>query len=155
MPANAIDEGRFNPWVEKIPWRRKWQLTPVFLSGKPHGQSILVGYSPWGQKQSDTTYRLNNNKSYLRWWLGLLKCYSPFLTISHECGSLQFSSVAQPCPTLCNPMNHRCAPGLPVHHQLPEFTQTHVHRVGDAIQPSHPLLFPSPALNPSQHQSLF
>ena len=67
----------------------------------------------------------------------------------------QFSSVAQLCPTLCDPMN--CStPGLPVHHQLPEFTQTHVHRVGDAIQPSHPLSSPSPpAPNPSQHQSPF
>ena len=65
------------------------------------------------------------------------------------------SSVAQSCPTLCDPMN--CSiPGLPVHHQLPEFTQPHVHRVGDAIQPSHPLSSPSPpAPNPSQHQGLF
>ena len=69
--------------------------------------------------------------------------------------SVQFSSVAQSCPTLCDPMN-RITPGLPVHHHLPEFTQTHVHRVHDAIQPSHPLLSPSPpAPNPSQHQSLF
>ena len=68
---------------------------------------------------------------------------------------IQFSSVAQSCPTLCDPMN-RSTPGLPVHHQLPEFTQTHIHQVGDAIQPSHPLLSPSPpALNPSQHQGLF
>ena len=69
--------------------------------------------------------------------------------------SVQFSSVAQSCPTLCDPMN--CSmPGLPVHHQLPEFTQTYVHRVSDAIQPSHPLSSPSPpALNPSQHRSLF
>ena len=68
--------------------------------------------------------------------------------------SVQFSSVAQSCPTLCNPMN-LSTPGLPVH-QLPEFTQTHVHRVGDAIQPSHPLLSPSPpAPDPSQHQGLF
>ena len=68
---------------------------------------------------------------------------------------IQFSSVAQSCPTLCDPMN--CStPGLPVYHQLPEFTQTHIHRVSDAIQPSHPLLSPSPpAPNPSQHQSLF
>ena len=67
----------------------------------------------------------------------------------------QFSSVAQSCPTLCDPMN-RSTPGLPVHHQLPEFTQTQVHRVSDAIQLSHPLSSPSPpALNPSQHQSLF
>ena len=68
---------------------------------------------------------------------------------------IQFSSVAQSCPTLCSPMN-RSTPGLPVHHQLPEFTQTHVHWVSDAIQPSHPLSSPSPpAPNPSQHQSLF
>ena len=57
--------------------------------------------------------------------------------------SVQFSSVTQSCPSLCNPMNRR-TPGLPVHHQLPEFTQTHVHWVDDAIQPSHPLLAPSP-----------
>ena len=70
-------------------------------------------------------------------------------------GGFQFSSVAQSCPTLCDPMNHS-TPGLPVHHQLPEFTQTHVHWVSDAIQPSHPLSSPSsPAPNPSQHQSLF
>ena len=69
--------------------------------------------------------------------------------------SIQFSSVAQSCPTLCDPMN-RSTPGLPVHHHPPEFTQTHVHRVSDAIQPSHPLLSLSPpAPNPSQHQSLF
>ena len=69
--------------------------------------------------------------------------------------SVQSSSVAQSCPTLCDPMN-RSTPGLPVHHQLPEFTQIHVHRVSDAIQPSHPLSSPSPpAPNPSQHQSLF
>ena len=69
--------------------------------------------------------------------------------------SVQFSSVAQSCLTLCDPMNHS-APGLPGHHLLLEFTQTHVHRVGDAIQPSNPLLSPSPsAPNPSQHQSLF
>ena len=73
----------------------------------------------------------------------------------HEGPSSQFSSAAQSCPTLCDPMNHS-TPGLPVHHQLPEFTQTHVHRVSDAIQPSHPLSSPSPpAPNPSQHQSLF
>ena len=70
--------------------------------------------------------------------------------------AIQFSSVPFSCSvvsTLCDPMN-RSTPGLPVHHQLPEFTQTHVHRVGDAIQPSHPLSSPfPPAPNPSQHQS--
>ena len=61
--------------------------------------------------------------------------------------SVQFSSVTQSCPTLCDPMN-RSMPGLPIHHQLPESTQTHAHQVGDAIQPSHPLFSPSPpALN--------
>ena len=69
--------------------------------------------------------------------------------------AVQFSSIAQSYPTLCDPMNHS-TPGLPVHHQLPEFTQTHAHQVGDAIQLSHPLSSPSPpAPNPSQHQSLF
>ena len=68
-------------------------------------------------------------------------------------GSVQFSSVAQSCLTFCDPMN-RSTPGLPVHHQLSEFTQTQVHRASDAIQPSHPLSSPSPpAPNPSQHQS--
>ena len=67
----------------------------------------------------------------------------------------QFSQFSQSCPTLCDPMN-RNTPGLPVHHQLPESIQTHAHRVGDAIQPSHPLSSPStPAPNPSQHQGLF
>ena len=67
--------------------------------------------------------------------------------------SVQFTSVAQSCPTICDPMNHS-TPGLPVHHQLPEFTQTRVHRVSDAIQLSHPLSSPSPpAPNPSQYQT--
>ena len=96
-------------------------------------------------------------------WFSLLFFYflfglSPpyFLLFSSFCSFwFQFSSVAQSCPTLCDPMN--CSmPGLPVHHQLPEFTQTYIHRVGDAIQPSHPLSSPSPpAPNPSQNQSLF
>ena len=79
-----------------------------------------------------------------------------FLPWSGDIGnSVQFSSVSQLCLTLCDPMS--CStPGLPVHHQLLKFTQTHVHRVCDAIQPSHPLSSPSPpAPNPSQHQSLF
>ena len=68
---------------------------------------------------------------------------------------VQLSPVTQSCLTLCHPMD--CStPGFPVHHHLPEFTQTHVHRVGDTIQPSHPLMSPSPpAPNPSQHQGIF
>ena len=91
---------------------------------------------------------------------GLVKAMV-FPVVMYECESwtvkkaVQFSSVAQSCPTLRDPMN-RSTPGLPVHHHLPEFTQTHVHRVRDAIQPSHPLSSSSPpALNSSQHQSLF
>ena len=75
------------------------------------------------------------------------------LVICQSLTSVQFSSVAQSCPTLCDPMSYG-TPGLPVHHQLLEFTQTRVHRFGDTIQPSHPLLSPSPpAPNPSQHHS--
>ena len=77
------------------------------------------------------------------------------IRVSGPISSVQFSSVTQSCPTLCDPMN-RSTPGLPVYQQLPEFTQTHVQRVGDAIQLSHPLLSPSPpAPKPSQHQGLF
>ena len=80
-------------------------------------------------------------------------CYLKQFDISTS--SVQFSSVAQSCPALCDPMN--CStPGLLVHHQLPEFTQIHVHWVGNAIQPSHPLSSPSPpALNLTQHQGVF
>ena len=84
-----------------------------------------------------------------------LWCWRRLLRVPWRAGrSVQFSSVAQSSPTLCDPMN-RSTPGLPVHHQLLEFTQTHEHRVSDAIQPSHPLSSPSPpAPNPSQHQGL-
>ena len=78
-----------------------------------------------------------------------------YKTVIFDSYSVQFSSVTQSCLTLCDPMN-RSTLGLPVHHQLPKFTQTHVHRVGDAIQPSYPQSSPSPpAPNPSQHQGLF
>ena len=96
----------------------------------------------WGwerSKRSWVWYLGTPGRSVLNWWQA----------------SVQFSSVSQSCPTLCDPMN-RSTPGLPVHHKLPEFTQTHAHWVGDAIQPSHPLLSPSPpAPNPSQHQGFF
>ena len=81
--------------------------------------------------------------------------FSNLIDKTPQFSSVQFSSVSQLCPTLCDSMN-RSTPGLPVHHQLPESTQTHVHRVGNAIQPSPPLLSPSPlALNLFQHQGLF
>ena len=84
-------------------------------------------------------------------YLSICLCHLWFLSFS----SVQFNSVAQSCPTVCDPMN--CStPGHPVHHQILEFTQTHIRQVSDAIQPSHPLSSPSsPAPNPSQYQSLF
>ena len=97
----------------------------------------------------------------LRLWQKLnYPCLSWFSSFQKQIMGLfnlhsSFSSVPQSCPTLCNPMNHS-TPGLPIHHQLLEFTQTYVHRVGDDIQPSHPLSSPSPpTFNLSQHQGLF
>ena len=93
------------------------------------------------------------NPNLYHLWI-LFRACAKYMIIFKTCWP-QIRSVAQSCPTLCDPMN-RSTPGLPVHHQLLEFTQTHVHRVSDAIQPSHPLSSPSPpAPNPSQHQSLF
>ena len=119
--------------------------------GLPHCRQILYQLS---HKGSPITleweaYPFSRGSSTPRNWTG-----SPALQADSLPTEL-FSLVAQSCPTLCHPMN--CStPGLPVHHQLPEFTQTHVHRVSDAIQASHPLSSPSPpAPNPSQHQSLF
>ena len=123
----------FDPWVGghgKIPWRRAWQLTLVFLPGESHGQRSLVGYSP----------RVSKSWTPLKW-------LSPLRPAPFDYPHFQFSSVSQSCPTLRDPMNHSM-PGLPVHHQLLEYTQTHVHWVSDAIQPSHPLSSPSPPLPP-------
>ena len=113
-----------------------------------HTRLLFPPLSPW----------VCSNSCQLSQW------YSPTISSCTACfsfnfqlkGSIpQFSSVAQLCPTLCDPMN-RSMPGLPVQHQLLELIQTHVHWVSNAIQPSHPLLSPSsPAPNPSQHQSLF
>ena len=101
---------------------------------------------------SSMGYSLVSKKSLF--FFCLFVCFfNRYLFRLYNCHSV--SSAAQSCWTLCDPMN-RSMPGLPFHHQLLEFTQTHVHRVGDAIQPSHPLSSPSPpAPNPSQHQSLF
>ena len=98
-------------------------------------------------------FKWRSSKNSAQLWIKILIVVVRFTSVF--IGSVQFSSVTLSCPTLCDPMN--CStPGLPVHHQLPESTETHVHWVGDAIQPSHPLSFPSaPALNPSQHQGLF
>ena len=111
-------------------------LPPLRLNNFVDLSSGQVVKNPLGQRGPEP------QSSCLSYHFGLIRSY-------------QIRSVAQSCPTLCDPMN-RSTPGLPVHHQLPEFTQTHVHRVSDAIQSSYSLSSPSPlAPNPSQHQSLF
>ena len=118
-----------------------------FLSDTEILGCIWVSF--WTFYSDSVIYLYFHAKPYLR-------CYGFIMCFNISWGSVQLSSVAQSCPTLCDSMN-RSTPGLPVHHQLPEFSQTHVHRVSDAIQPSHPLSSsPSPpAPSPSQHQSLF
>ena len=102
-----------------------------------------------GGLHSIGSYRIRHNKSDLACMLSINGNSIAIIIV------IQFISVAQSCPALCDPMNGS-TPGLPVHHKLPEFTQTHMHQVGDAIQPSHPLSSPlPPAPNRSQHQSLF
>ena len=177
--------------MSKFLQRRQWHPTPVLLPGKSHGWRSLVGCSPWGRWESDTTERLHfhfslpctgeangnplqcscleNPRDGGAWWAAvygshkvghnwsdLAAAAASCLVLEHAtCCSVHFSSVVRWCPTLCDPMNHS-TPGLPAHHQLPEFTQTHVHCVGDVFQPSHPLLSSSPpAFNLSQHQGLF
>ena len=99
--------------------------------------------------------KLENHPVRLKLIIWLKKrVFTCFQRVSSQILISQFNSVTQSCPTLCDPVN-QSTPGLPVHHQLPESTQTHAHWVGDAIQPSHPLSSPSPpALNLSQHQGL-
>ena len=109
-------------------------------------------FSIW--KSNHMIYQINKLKDKNHMIISI-DAEKDFDKIQHPFMIQSVSSVAQSCPTLCDSMN--CStPGLPVHHQLPEFTQTHAHQVGDTIQPSHPLSSPfPPALNPSQHQSLF
>ena len=118
----------FDLWVRKIPWWKEWLPTPVFLPGKFHGQRDVFHF------HVHSLYKPRNAK---------------------DCQQItKFSSDTWLCATLCDPMDYS-TPGFPIHHQLLELAQTHVHRVSDAIQPSHPLLSPSPAFNLSQHQGLF
>ena len=156
--------------VGRWPWPSRWTTAAEDIQGK-----LRCPWTAVGQGGKDTIRRVQ--RPGIRVWHYHLQACSnqqyplSVLIYSKEammpslwavCSypesqmlSVQFSSVSQSCLTLCNPMNHS-TPGLPVHHQLPESTQTHVHRVSDAIQPSHPLSSPfPPALNLSQHQSLF
>ena len=127
--------------MQKTGWRSSFSHLSSLLSPSPLLRTFLgLPAHKWGLLLSAVTLSKEScvlKKYYIRFW------------------SVQSSSVTQSCPTLSDPMN-RGTPGLPVHHQFPESTHTHVHRVSDAIQLSHPLSFPSPpAPNPSQHQGLF
>ena len=147
------EERWVNHLMRKIPWRRKWLPTPVFLTGKARRYRRLAGYSPWGHKESNMTENLSIHAHIWGYPCGVYNLSWWAMAVSTNI--LYIRSVAQSCPTLCDPMNNS-TPGLPVHHQLPEFTETHIHRVSDVIQPSHPLTSPfPPASNPSQHQNLF
>ena len=133
---------------ESTHWKRPWCWER--LKQKRVEEDEMVGWHHWlnGHESEQTPGDSEGRGAWCAAVRGIAKSKELDMT------SVQFSSVAQSCLTLCGPMNHSM-PGLPVHHQLLEFTQTQVHRVGDAIQPYHPLSSPSlPALNPSQYQSL-
>jgi len=162
--------------VKNLPIMQETQVQALdqekpLKKGMATHSSILAWRIPWteepGKLQSIRSQRVGHKwatntplkkKTWIALCLLMLTCN---IYNIHKCmrfiiyiSSVQFSSVTQSCLTLCNPMNHS-TPGLPVHHQLPEFTQTHIHWVGDAIQPSHPLLSRAPpALYLSQHQGL-
>ena len=165
------------PVSGRFPGRRAWQPTPVFLPGESRGQRSLEGY-----QQSIGLHRVTHDSNNLVYTHALNKIGFILLNLmfipetqhwfivwkvisiiypQHSSKSErynyfnQFISVIQSYPTLCNPMD--CStPGLPVHHQLLDLTQIHIHWVGDAIQSSHPLSSPSPpTFSLSQHQGLF
>ena len=141
-------DSKTRPGSELSP-KQLWDPRYEFHLSRSYTHRVLGGGLSAGLKSPDPA---NHSKE------GLLSCHvcqNMHLSRHQNIIMFQFSSVTQSCPTFCDPMNHS-TPGLPVHHQLPDFTQTHVHRVGNAIQPSHPLSSPfPPAPNPSQHQSLF
>ena len=124
--------------VEKIPCSGKWLPTPVSLPGKFHGQRSLAGYGPWGHKESirqsgwahTHTHECRVSANNPLQWIPSTLAQNSYFSIS---------SVAQSSPTLCDPVDCSVS-GFPVHHWLPKLAPTHVHQVGDAIQPSHSLL---------------
>ena len=131
----------FSSCLHSFPASGSFQMTQLFASG---GQRIGVSEQVSEQDPASPSVSLSHQEASIN-----------LLSLSVRG---QWSSVTQSCPTLCNPMNHSTS-SLPVHHPLPEFTQTHVHWVRDAIQPSHPLSSPSPRAirvpSPSQHHILF
>ena len=131
--------------VRKVSWSRKWQPTPVFLPGKFHGRRSLAGYNPWGPRVRHK-WATEHVLFTIIWSsdLNFIVKYTDIVQFSHSVVSNSF----RPCG-----LQHA---RFPVHHQLRELIQAHVHQVGDAIQSSHPLLSPSPpAFKLSQYQSLF
>ena len=122
--------------------QRTWECVLIIWAGCRTGTGEVICYLEFAISLYIALHRVNRQL-----FPGPLeKCRlkkKGFWNVTRGEGGVQFSSVTQSCPTLCDPMNHS-TPGLPVRHQLPEFTQTHVHQVGDAIQPSHPLSSPSP-----------
>ena len=160
-----MDREAWHASVHGVPKRHKWVTELTVGNHLPNISLALI--FPRGlhwflldmpdQSKTNSFFPSPNSSLKLQLTLtsSLIVTFSVKRYLYSLCSSVQFSSVAQSCPTLCDPMN-RSTPGLPVHHHLREFTQTHVHRVRDAIQPSHPRSSPSPpAPNPSQHQSLF
>ena len=145
--------GQEDPLEKEMEIHSSIHARKITLSEEPDGLYTVCGVAKSRIWLSPPTHNSMMNKPEL-------SCCCCFVLLSKSKDlvgrqAYQIRSVAQSCPTICDPMN-RSTPGLPVHHQLPEFTQTQVHRVSDAIQPSHPLLSPSPlAPNPSKHQSLF
>ena len=160
VEIDAVTQGGSIEWQPKEGgwgWRNssilrvEWRRVQLYrrLTKRSQGSEETRGdfcHGSWGGKALSVMDLINSVK-----WKMSFGFSAREALIILQFSSVQFSSVTQSCLTLCNPMNHS-TPGLPVHHQLPEFTQTHVHRVGDAIQPSHPLSSPS---SPAQHQSLF
>ena len=157
LPCPSLSPGVCSDSCPLSQWCYLTILSSVTFSSCP--QSFLWGKTPSGSFSMSWLFtsdgqRIEASASASVLPMNIQRSLFFFFSLIFQL-SAQLSSVAQSCPTVCNPMNHS-RPGLPVHHQLPEFTQTHVHGVGDAIQPSHPLSSPSPpAPNPSQHQRLF
>ena len=155
----SIFSNSTNTVTERPPWKSppgcSWGGLPGWQTHHQLSSTLSVLYLHLAAVYLAVCSSSRISKSGLLTIFLILQLLSYTETPMDGSGPVQFSSVAQSCPTLCDPMN-RSTPGLPVHHHLPEFTQTHIHRVRDAIQPSHPWSSPSPpAPNPSQHQSLF
>ena len=145
-------------WRQTYSFRRKMLMRSrrkrlEYCSCKPRKARMTRNHQKPGRGEKRTSLGASK-RSHLCWLHDFGLPASKTVRNIHFC-CFQFSSVSQSCLTLCDPINRR-TPGLPVHHYLPEFTQTHVHRIGDVIQPSHPLSSPFPsAPKPFQHQSLF